>query len=179
MSHVTHLVICLLALVALTRGFLQSSKMYTKLNGLSASRLLSQLEETSEDALEAPITPSPSPFAQSKRCMNAAMLGLALFSSAPLPMNTVQPVHAAATSATGLESSIAALENANGKAEIIQSLADVFEAAESKTLLVRTKYKTRIINAVNTKRATLSNEWDNVCTLTLSLPHDLTHFFTQ
>jgi hypothetical protein len=36
----------------------------------------------------------------------------------------------------------------------------VFEAAESKTLLVRTKYKYRVINAINNKHAQLANEWD-------------------
>ena len=37
---------------------------------------------------------------------------------------------------------------------------DVFEAAESKTLLTRTKYKYRIITAINKQRVALSNVWD-------------------
>ena len=40
-----------------------------------------------------------------------------------------------------LEQSIQTLEASNTRSEVIQSLADVFEAAGSKTLLVRTKYK--------------------------------------
>ena len=40
-----------------------------------------------------------------------------------------------------LEQSIQALESSKDRTETIQGLADVFEAAESKTLLVRTKYK--------------------------------------
>jgi hypothetical protein len=40
-----------------------------------------------------------------------------------------------------LEQSIQTLEASNTRSEVIQSLADVFEAAGTKTLLVRTKYK--------------------------------------
>lgn len=40
-----------------------------------------------------------------------------------------------------LEQSIQTLEASSTRSEVIQSLADVFEAAGSKTLLVRTKYK--------------------------------------
>lgn len=40
-----------------------------------------------------------------------------------------------------LEQSIQTLEASNTRGEVIQSLADVFEAAGTKTLLVRTKYK--------------------------------------
>ena len=42
---------------------------------------------------------------------------------------------------SALEQSIQTLEAANTRSEVIQSLADVFEAAGTKTLLVRTKYK--------------------------------------
>ena len=71
-------------------------------------------------------------------------------------------VKAAGASLSGLESSIVSLEKATNRAETIQGLADVFEAAETKTLLVRTKYKTRIINAINDKHAALNGEWDSV-----------------
>lgn len=40
-----------------------------------------------------------------------------------------------------LEQSIQTLEASTTRSEVIQSLADVFEAAGTKTLLVRTKYK--------------------------------------
>ena len=40
-----------------------------------------------------------------------------------------------------LEQSVQTLEAATSRSEVIQSLADVFEAAGTKTLLVRTKYK--------------------------------------
>jgi hypothetical protein len=40
-----------------------------------------------------------------------------------------------------LESSVQALESSNSRSEVVQSLQDVFAAAGSKTLLVRTKYK--------------------------------------
>ena len=42
---------------------------------------------------------------------------------------------------SALEQSIQKLEASNTRSEVIQSLADVFEAAGTKTLLVRTKYK--------------------------------------
>jgi hypothetical protein len=64
-------------------------------------------------------------------------------------------------------------------AETIQALADVFSAAETKTILVRSRYKyvrtlntyylitmllkvllQRIVNAINTKHVKLNNEWD-------------------
>lgn len=85
-----------------------------------------------------------------------------------------------------LEQSIQTLEASNTRSEVIQSLADVFEAAGTKTLLVRTKYKyvskranqamtqkprpthrsnfrrllQRIVNAINDKHRKLNNEWD-------------------
>jgi hypothetical protein len=59
-----------------------------------------------------------------------------------------------------LESSIVSLEKATNRKEAVQALADVFEAAESKTLLVRTKYKNRIITAINEKHVLLNREWD-------------------
>ena len=45
---------------------------------------------------------------------------------------------------------------------MVQTIADLFEVAESKTLLVRTKYKYRIISAVNEKHKMLGRSWDNV-----------------
>ena len=88
-----------------------------------------------------------------------------------------------------LEQSIQTLEASSTRSEVIQSLADVFEAAGTKTLLVRTKYKyvsndgselltlervgnirssyqnvinffQRIVNAINDKHRRLNNEWD-------------------
>lgn len=59
-----------------------------------------------------------------------------------------------------LEEKIKSLETSTTRSEVIQALADVFEAAGSKTLLVRTKYKYRIITAINEKRVMLANEWD-------------------
>jgi len=47
----------------------------------------------------------------------------------------------AVSSISRLEQSIQSLENSKDRSETIQGLADVFEAAESKTPLVRTKYK--------------------------------------
>ena len=59
-----------------------------------------------------------------------------------------------------LEAAIVSLESATTRGDTVQSMADVFEAAETKTLLVRTKYKYRIINAINEKHVMLRNEWD-------------------
>ena len=78
-----------------------------------------------------------------------------------LTLNTGD-VQAAGTNLAALESSITSLESASNRAETIQGLADVFEASGSKTLLVRTKYKARIINAINKKHVDLNNEWDSV-----------------
>jgi hypothetical protein len=40
-----------------------------------------------------------------------------------------------------LEEKVVALENAESRKDTLQGLADVFEAAGSRTLLARTKYK--------------------------------------
>ena len=61
---------------------------------------------------------------------------------------------------SALEESISRLETSESRQDVLQSMADVFEAAESKTLLTRTKYKYRIINAINKQRVALSNVWD-------------------
>ena len=78
-----------------------------------------------------------------------------------LTLNTGE-VQAAGTSTAALETAITSLESATSRADTIQGLADVFEAAETKTLLVRTKYKTRIIKAINKKHVDLNNDWDSV-----------------
>ena len=65
---------------------------------------------------------------------------------------TLPPVNAVVTptSITRLEQSIQALETADNKADVLQGLADVFEASESRTLLVRTKYKKVCITTIVT-----------------------------
>ena len=70
--------------------------------------------------------------------------------------------NAVSPSLASLETAINTLESAQSRADTIQGLADVFEAAGTKTLLVRTKYKTRIIDAINKKHVSLNNEWDSV-----------------
>jgi hypothetical protein len=59
-----------------------------------------------------------------------------------------------------LATSIEKLEAATTRADSVQALADVFEAAGTKTLLARTKYKYRIVKAINDKHVKLANEWD-------------------
>ena len=56
---------------------------------------------------------------------------------------------APAVTVAQLEAKISELEAAESRDSVLQAFADVFEAAESKTLLVRTKYKYRIVNAIN------------------------------
>eukprot|EP01041_Mallomonas_annulata_P008013 gene8013-16411_t len=90
-------------------------------------------------------------FKQARIALTSTMVALTCF---PPIGNT------ASSSPSQLEQSMVALENAETKPEVLQGLADVFEAANSKTLLVRTKYKTRIINAINVKHVKLSNEWN-------------------
>lgn len=69
----------------------------------------------------------------------AAMAILSSSLSLPVPM-AVPPVNAAPVSAV-LEEKVVALENAESRKDTLQGLADVFEAAGSRTLLARTKYK--------------------------------------
>ena len=80
-----------------------------------------------------------------------------------MPLAT-QPVLAASTSITTqqLVDKIEQLEKATSRQDVVQGMADLFEAAGSKTLLARTKYKYRIINTINDKHVLLGkqNEWD-------------------
>jgi hypothetical protein len=62
--------------------------------------------------------------------------------------------------ASTLVESINRLEVADNRQDAVQAMADVFEAAGSKTVLARTKFKYRIINAINDKHVKLSREWD-------------------
>ena len=52
-----------------------------------------------------------------------------------------QAVKVKANYQSALEKSILQLENANTRGDAVQSFADLYEIAGSKTLLVRTKYK--------------------------------------
>ena len=56
-------------------------------------------------------------------------------------MDTTQAIKQAPVKISALESSIVKLEKASNRAEAVQSFADLFETAGTKTLLVRTKYK--------------------------------------
>lgn len=73
----------------------------------------------------------------------------------------IQPSVAATQTSAGLETTISAFEKAENRAETVQAFADLYEAAGQKTLLTRTKYKSRIIKAINEKRGKLSSDWDS------------------
>lgn len=64
-----------------------------------------------------------------------------------------------------LEEKIKQLETSKTRGEVVQSLADLFEVSgEKNTLKARTKYKYRIIRAINDQRTKLTNdkiEWDS------------------
>jgi hypothetical protein len=90
-----------------------------------------------------------------KGALAAAVIATSTIDSSSLAATAAPPVTVAA-----LEEKIKALEMAESRGDVVQALADVFEAAGSKTLLVRTKYKYRIVNAINEKRIKLGNEWD-------------------
>ena len=62
-----------------------------------------------------------------------------------------------------LEAKIKQLETSNTRGEVVQSLADLFEASGQNTLKARTRYKYRIVKAINDQRSKLTNdkvEWD-------------------
>jgi hypothetical protein len=72
------------------------------------------------------------------------------------------PSLAASAGQVALEEAIVKLETAETRNDAVQGLADLFEAAGKKTLLARSQYKYRIINAINNKHVKLNSEWDNV-----------------
>eukprot|EP01038_Epipyxis_sp_PR26KG_P007663 gene7664-10427_t len=82
----------------------------------------------------------------------SSMIGFSLMNSLPLPSfaNVGGP----------LEKAISSLEESKTRGETVQTMADLYEAAGEKTLLARTKFKYRIIEAINDKRVQLSSEWD-------------------
>lgn len=59
-----------------------------------------------------------------------------------------------------LENTITTFEQANTRDETVQAFADLYDATGEKTLLARTKYKNRVITAINDKRSKLSSDWD-------------------
>ena len=95
---------------------------------------------------------------KSIKTLVASVLASAIF----LESTTIAPHPSVAATITtvGLEAAITTFETAETREQTVQAFADLFEAAGQKTLLTRTKYKTRIINAINTKRVQLNNQWD-------------------
>ena len=71
----------------------------------------------------------------SKKAIVSTLLTFSLFSGPP-----AGAIKSPGTSAV-LEQSIEKLESSETRADVVQSLADLFEAAGTKTLLARTKYK--------------------------------------
>ena len=64
---------------------------------------------------------------------------------------------------SALEAKIKQLETSSTRGEVVQSLADLFEVSGQNTLKARTKYKYRIVKAINDQRTKLTNdkvEWD-------------------
>eukprot|EP01035_Chromulina_nebulosa_P019386 gene19386-25254_t len=61
-----------------------------------------------------------------------------------------------------LEKSIESLENAESRQEVVQSLADLYEASGAKTLLARSKYKYRINDAINKQHEKFGSNWDQI-----------------
>ena len=102
-------------------------------------------------------------FSNKKLIKNIASIAVSssIFIDTPI---SPQPVLAASTAVTTqqLVDKIEQLEKATTRQDVVQGMADLFEAAGSKTLLTRTKYKYRIIKTINDKHVTLGkqNEWD-------------------
>lgn len=75
-----------------------------------------------------------------QRRIKSAIAAVVISTSA-VDMSFALPDAPALITRSVLEQSVQNLEKANSKAEVSTCLADVFEAAGTKTLLVRTKYK--------------------------------------
>lgn len=79
----------------------------------------------------------------------------------PRPSLALPTISATTTvTAQDLERKIGTFEQAKDRSETVQAFADLYDAAGAKTLLARTKYKSRVINAINEKKVKLSSEWD-------------------
>ena len=62
--------------------------------------------------------------------------------------------------AAALEQAITRLEQVDNRGDTVQAMADLYEVVQAKPLLTRTRYKYRVINAINDKHRQLNNEWD-------------------
>ena len=84
---------------------------------------------------------SPPPTGSIQRKIKSAIAAVVIAASTMDVSFAFADTSSAPITRSVLEQSIQTLEASNTRSEVIQSLADVFEAAGTKTLLVRTKYK--------------------------------------
>mmetsp|Transcript_21101 Transcript_21101/g.46880 ORF Transcript_21101/g.46880 Transcript_21101/m.46880 type:complete len:213 (-) Transcript_21101:105-743(-) len=140
MSALTLLV--LVAMIALNAGFLATTRRHS-------NALQLQMSNKPDKQQQKPL--------KWKTVLGSAMMALSLLDTPAFALNKPLPV----VTVKQLEESIDKLEASGSRAETVQTMADLFDAAGSKTLLSRTKYKYRIIDAINDKRSTLNNEWDD------------------
>lgn len=70
--------------------------------------------------------------------------------------------------AAALEQAITRLEQVDNRGDTVQAMADLYEVVQAKPLLTRTKYKYRVVNAINDKHRLLSNEWDQTLSYEVS-----------
>ena len=96
-----------------------------------------------------------------RKVCGAAAVAFSMGVTPSIP-GAVPAAHAKTATVQELQGAIDNLEGSTDRAGVVQNIADLYEVAESKTLLVRTKYKYRIITAINDKRKMLGRGWDNV-----------------
>ena len=128
------LVVFLLAATSnVAKSFLTSSniKFHPSKSGAAAAGLRGVSMQIDESGMT-----SKKVIPKAMRLLSIFTLSTNLFISEP----AISTAAATSTSAA-LEQSISKLEASETRADTVQSLADVFEAAGSRTLIARTKYK--------------------------------------
>ncbi|KAJ1396499.1 hypothetical protein B484DRAFT_458867 [Ochromonadaceae sp. CCMP2298] len=120
MSALTLLV--LVAMIALNAGFLATTRRHS-------NALQLQMSNKPDKQQQKPL--------KWKTVLGSAMMALSLLDTPAFALNKPLPV----VTVKQLEESIDKLEASGSRAETVQTMADLFDAAGSKTLLSRTKYK--------------------------------------
>jgi hypothetical protein len=155
MAVMTAKILLLLVLAfAVVEGFLPAGR-----RGVAVQLHANNNKQSSSESEAAPSSSTPK---ASKPKYLKTLVASVLASAIFLESTTLAPSPSVAATITtvGLEAAINTFETAETREETVQAFADLFEAAGQKTLLTRTKYKSRIINAINTKRVKLNSQWD-------------------
>ena len=143
-----------------------SSSTTSSLSSKSSSSTTSSLSSKSSSSTTSSLSSKSTSSSSSKFHRDLTKLVVSFMVSTSVLTGTMPKHSIAAGGSTGspvLEAKIKQLETSSTRGEVVQSLADLFEVSGQNTLKARTKYKYRIVKAINDQRTKLTNdkvEWD-------------------